>query len=183
MPTNQNAYNTRLTDEALEKRFRDTFKSQSGAELVDDLYASGVIIPVVDFTAAAEGSFLREDLQTAWDYSTNLNTISNASTTLTITPGFWKMDLNLAYNSDATRQGLIKISDGLSFKLVWKFSNDSIATPADNDVVVQDSFIIYVRSGDTVTGEASGGVQMNVWYRPIADVYGNFIQPNGFTSS
>ena len=78
MPTNQNAYNSRVTDESLEKKFRDTFKSQGGAELVDDLYASGVIVPVVDFTAAAQGSELRSDLQSAWDFATSSTSIVNS---------------------------------------------------------------------------------------------------------
>ena len=84
MPTNQNAYNSRVTSEALEKKFRDSFTSQGGAELVDDLYASGVIVPVVDFTAAAEGSALRSDLQVAWDFSTGHNRINTTTTTTII---------------------------------------------------------------------------------------------------
>ena len=39
MPTNENTYNSRVTSEALEKKYRDVFPSQGGAELVDDLYA------------------------------------------------------------------------------------------------------------------------------------------------
>ena len=88
-------YNARVTTEALEKKFRDTFPSQAGAELVDDLYASGVIQPIVDFTAAAQGSELPEYLQTALDFATRTEfRVGNGTTDLTSTPGFYVLYLN-----------------------------------------------------------------------------------------
>jgi hypothetical protein len=124
MPTQQTTYNSRLTDEALEKKFRDTFKSQGGAELVDDLYASGVIVPIVDFTAAAQGSELRPDLQTAWDFATGHNTVSNASTNVITTPGFWKVDLNLVGFSvvSSAMAANVRIDDGVSSKVIWEYN-------------------------------------------------------------
>ena len=91
MPTQATTYNSRVTDEALEKRFRDTFRSQGGAELVDDLYAQGVIVPVVDFTAAATGQQLSQNLQTAWDFSTGFNQVINTSTTIINNAGFGRL--------------------------------------------------------------------------------------------
>ena len=82
----QRTYNARVTTEALEKKFRDTFPSQVGAELVDDLYASGVIVPTVDFTAAAQGSELRSDLQTAWDFATGYSAVNNANVDIVTNP-------------------------------------------------------------------------------------------------
>ena len=109
MPTQATTYNSRVTDEALEKKFRDTFKSQGGAELVDDLYASGVIMPIVDFTAAAQGSELRSDLQTSWDFSTGNAVISATNNDIVTTPGFWKVDL-IASTNDAARASVTTIA-------------------------------------------------------------------------
>ena len=96
-------YNARVTTETLEKKFRDTFPSQAGAELVDDLYASGVIVPVVDFTAAAEGSELRADLQTSTDFATgHVELGSNASNTFVSTPGFWNVDIIAGITGSST---------------------------------------------------------------------------------
>lgn len=189
MPTNQNAYNSRVTDEALEKRFRDTFRSQGGAELVDDLYASGVIVPVVDFTAAAQGTTLDENLQTAWDFSTGLTTVT-ASTPQTIitTSGFWQIDLILSgyvvFGSAGTFIASVDIFDGTTFKPVWElnpaFAANSFAS------VLEDKFVVYLRSGDSLrakTGTASTDQKLTLWYRQIADVSGNLINPTGFTSS
>ena len=129
MPTNQNAYNSRVTDEALEKKFRDTFKSQGGAELVDDLYASGVIVPVVDFTAAAQGSELRSDLQTAWDFATGHATVSNATSFLITTPGFWRIHVNAFFvsSSSAAATGNMYITDGATNKPIWEL-NENVAS-------------------------------------------------------
>ena len=184
MPTQSTTYNTRLTDETLEKRFRDTFRSQGGAELVDDLYASGVIVPVVDFTAAAEGSALRSDLQTAWDFSTGHSTIKNTNTTLVSTPGFWKVGLTVVTNGSGTlRTASINLTDGLSTRPVWEI-NTVDPTGGPDWETFSAEFVVYLRSGDSLTG-TTGDVftNLDVWYRQIADVSGNFTNPTGFTSS
>ena len=98
MPTQSTTYNSRVTDEALEKRFRDTFKAQGGAELVDDLYAQGVIVPVVDFTAAATGQQLAQNLQTAWDFSTGNGSADNATTAFISNSGFWLINWTINFN-------------------------------------------------------------------------------------
>lgn len=188
MPTQATTYNSRVTDEALEKKFRDTFKSQGGAELIGDLYASGVIMPVVDFTAAAQGSELRSDLQTAWDFSTASAIINGASTTtLTSTPGYYKVSL-IASTNDFARASVviiadIIINDGASDVGVWRWSTVGQAGTAPQ-AIKTEQFVVYVRSGDTLKGRtAAASETMNVWYRQIADVSGNLVNPLGFTSS
>ena len=181
MPTNQNAYNSRVTTEALEKKFRDTFPSQGGAELVDDLYASGVIVPVVDFSDAAAGSVLPESLQQAWDFATTFYEVENATTTIANTPGFWKVDLTVTYNIGFATGPNVRINDGLGTKRVWEAANNAasqIFTYSDG------KFIVYLRSGDSleaVSNQANDVIA--VWTRQIADVSGNLVNPLGFTSS
>lgn len=184
MPTNANAYNSRLTDETLEKRFRDTFRSQGGAELVDDLYASGVIVPVVDFTAAAEGSALRADLQQAWDFSTGYTQIgSGASSNLITTPGFWRISLTgAAWFAQSVPAGAnITISDGFTAKVVWEI-NENIQLSDDIDFFSHE-MTVFVRTGDTVACTTVSNFNVDVWYRQIADVSGNLVNPTGFTFS
>lgn len=188
MPTNQNAYNSRITDESLEKRFRDTFTSQGGAELVNDLYASGVIVPVVDFTAAAEGSQLPSNLQTAWDFSTGANQVTNTTTTLITTTGFWRVDVSCVWEtttSVAFPAATIQINDGTSTKFVWGVSriNESPAVQTVS-ATTDNGFIVFLRSGDSLTATSNASnCTLDVWYRQIADVSGNLTNPLGFTSS
>lgn len=183
----QRTYNARVTTEALEKKFRDTFPSQAGAELVDDLYASGVITPIVDFTAAAQGSELRSDLQMAWDKSTQNDVINGTQATLTSTPGFYKVDLICTSNdiarASATTIARVFIFDGAAQTNVWRW-NCSAQAGAGNFAVGEGQFVVYLGSGDSLIGLAGATSDtLNIWYRQIADVNGNLINPLGFVFS
>ena len=187
MPTNQNAYNSRVTDEALEKRFRDTFRSQGGAELVDDLYASGVIVPIVDFTAAATGQQLAQNLQTAWDFTTGANQVNNTTTTLITNAGFWQVDLTvtdgLQSGGGAAVRGRIFIDDGATTKNIWAISRNATTQPAGL-VFGESQFVVFLRSGDSLKAQSTTTDNtLDVWYRQIATVNGDLVNPSGFTSS
>lgn len=189
MPINANTFNSRVTSESLERKFRDVFPAQGGAELIQDLYAAGTIQPVIDFSSVAEGSVLAPNLQTAWDFSTGANQVSNATTTLVTTTGFWQVDLTF---SDADAQsggavadlrGRIFIDDGATTKTVWGISRGiGAGTPA---IAVSDgSFVVFLRSGDELKANTSAAnCVLDVWYRQIADVNGTLVNPLGFTFS
>ena len=185
MPIQTTTYNSRVTDEALEKKFRDTFKSQGGAELVDDLYAQGTIVPIVDFTAAAQGSELRSDLQTAWDFASG-NNINFAGTSNTVidTPGFWKINANMSAEitvADLTAQ--IQIRDGVSNQIIWRYSFSGASADDLESNATWDA-IIFLRSGDSLRSVCSASqIRLVIGYRQIADVYGNLVNPLGYTSS
>lgn len=185
MPTQSTTYNSRVTDEALEKRFRDTFRSQGGAELVDDLYAQGVIVPIVDFTAAATGQQLSTNLQTAWDFSTGNSTASGSSAVAITTPGFWKVwgNINALNPSSDVREFNITISDGLSSQTIW--SNRTAATATFwQDFEEIPEFVVFLRSGDSLSiTSGSGDNRIFIAYRQIATVSGDLVNPSGFTSS
>ena len=51
-----------VNSEALETQIRDLLPSQNG--FGSELQASNVITPIIDLTAAAEGTGLRSDIQT-----------------------------------------------------------------------------------------------------------------------
>jgi len=188
MPTNANTFNSRVTSEALEKKFRDTFPSQGGAELVQDLFASGVIVPVVDFTSTAEGSALRSDLQQAWDFSTGSATATVAGTTTVISnTGFWKVDLTATGYAVAGLAGsaILQINDGSSTKKVWGITTTTSGSQVEGATALEEQLIIFLRSGDSLelVLNQSNYWRVDVWYRQIADVYGNLNNPLGYTSS
>ena len=188
MPTNANGYNSRLTDEALEKRFRDTFRSQGGAELVDDLYASGVIVPVVDFTQAAEGSQLPSNLQTAWDFSTgSYQNTTSAYTTIVNTAGFWQIDLSYTgFELGPSRStAIMRLNDGSSQKNVWAYTSMAVTGVGDEyATVLENKFVVYLRPGDRLEAKCQSNVaSLDVWYRQIATSNGDLVNPSGFTSS
>lgn len=185
MPTNENTYNSRVTSEALEAKFRQVFPSQGGAELVDDLYASGVIQPVIDFSSVAEGSVLAQNLQTAWDFATghdqNISTGAVNTNNLISTPGFWLFDLNATIFSSggATVTAVIDINDGLGSKVIWEAN--SLSSTANQVTTWQnEQSVVFLRSGDTLRSTVGGNAAIDVVWRQIADVNGNLVNPLGF---
>lgn len=185
MPTQSTTYNSRVTDEALEKRFRDTFRSQGGAELVDDLYAQGVIVPIVDFTAAATGQQLAQNLQTAWDFTTGSFSREASSEQIITNAGFWQVDVAVTGDPAAgNRYGRLYLSDGLSTPVnVYYF--ELVQANLDTNVAVdRDSLVIFVNSGQSVYAESNDqDIRISGVYRQIATVSGDLVNPSGFTSS
>lgn len=185
MPINGNTFNSRVTSEALEKKFRDVFPAQGGAELVQDLYASGVITPVIDFSSVAEGSVLSQNLQTAWDFATGNQTVQNTTTALVSTPGFYKVDLTCVIDGGSVAQsfGIVYISDGLSAKNIFGFRAPT--TTAQTGISSSsDSFVVFLRAGDSMSAQSNDtNCIIDIFYRQIADVSGNLVNPLGFTFS
>ena len=58
-----------INSQELEDKIRQLLPSQGGAGAGFDLSASTQIVPVIDLTESAEGSNVREDLQTAFSHS------------------------------------------------------------------------------------------------------------------
>ena len=180
----QRTYNARVTTEALEKKFRDTFPSQAGAELVDDLYASGVIVPTVDFTAAAQGSELRSDLQSAWDASTISEEIANTTKIITSTPGFYKVFATVGYTAGtASPAANITLNDGVSNFRVWRFAIVNPGVGIDTTATSWEG-VVWVKSGSDLRANSNQtNVVLTVHARQIASSTGDLINPLGFTFS
>ena len=176
MPTNANTFNSRVTSEALEAKFRQVFPAQGGAELVQDLFASGVIQPVVDFSTVAEGSVLAPNLQTAWDFATDYQLTENTTSTLVSNAGFWRVEVT--GNWEGTGGNIrLALTDGLTSNTIWSISSISATLS-----IVDETRVVFLRSGDslTLTSTAAGVIAQANW-RQIADVNGNLVNPLGFT--
>lgn len=186
MPTNANTFNSRVTSEALEAKFRQVFPSQGGAELSQDLFASGVIQPVIDFSTVAEGSALAPNLQTAWDFSTGVSTTTAGTTNLISNTGFWKVDLTCTFritDPNPRQDAQLQIWDGSSGKTVWAIS--TLQDTVERGGVSDGDFVVFLRAGDVLRAvhSGSGYQRLDVWWRQIADVNGNLVNPLGFTFS
>ena len=143
-------------------------------------------MPVVDFSAAAEGSVLPSNLQTARDFATgNLSINSTTEQNIVGTPGFWLVDVNYVgfVTSTAGGQNYLTIRDASSNTIVWLLNNNTTAT-GSNESFSDDQFVVFLRAGDTLRGRVyNAAARLNVIYRQIADVSGNLVNPLGFTSS
>ena len=169
-----------VVSEALEAQIRNLLPSQRG--FGQDLQASNVIVPIIDLTPTAEGSSVRQDLQTALAYGSQTSfDVTNTTTNLANTAGFWRI-IGSAYSTSAqtsTNRAGFAITDGLSSKDIVKYRLDGGVT---GPVVVSFDFVVFLRSGDTLTASTAATNSSVVGsYRQIADVNGTFVNPSGFT--
>ena len=81
-----------IKSQTLEDKVNQLLPSQGGSAAGVDLSASTTIIPIVDLTESAEGSNLRQDLQTSFSFnSANTFDVNNTTTTLVNTTGFYRV--------------------------------------------------------------------------------------------
>jgi len=171
-----------VTSEALQLKLRQLLPSQQG--FGTDLTAQDTIVPIIDLTAAAEGSDVPEFLQRAWDSSTDYDQVSNGTVTLINNTGFWQVDLNCTLRyADGSKTGIIEINDGSTTNKIWQITNTS-ATESATSTTMENQFIVFLRAGDSLQGVSNSvNVIMDIWHRQVADINGTLVQPVGFTPS
>lgn len=165
-----------VTSEALQLKLRQLLPSQQG--FGTDISASDTIIPIIDLTASAEGSDVREDLQKAWDFSTGFNKVRATTTTVINNTGFWKVSLSASYSAGSATASTVVINDGSADKEVWAGATIGSGSQVVNQV---NQFVVFLRAGDSLKVIADSGDEISIWYRQIADLNGTLTSPLGFT--
>ena len=163
---------------SLEDKINQLLPSQGGAQAGVDLSASTTIIPIVDLTESAEGSNLREDLQT----SLSLNTITsfsvgNATTTLVNTTGYYRVN-GIVYAralSGTNRTATLQLTDGTTTKNIFVVNWNS--NTAESFVQSFD-LNVFLRAGDSLVAISNDGFMViNGNTRQLADINGNLTNP------
>lgn len=163
----------------LEDKINQLLPSQGGAQAGVDLSASTTIIPIVDLTESAEGSGLRQDLQSALSHTTSTTfSVLNTTTTVINTTGYYRI---FGYFSGLTAnpgpQGSIQLDDGTTVKTLVTYGQAS--GYATNETVSEDyDLIVFMPAGvsllikcTTTQGRMIGTV------RQLADISGNLVNP------
>ena len=169
-----------VTSEALQLKLRQLLPSQQG--FGTDLSASDTIIPVIDLTASAEGSDVREDLQTAIAYgSQTVFNASNSSVDIASSPGFYRVIAGIGMHSASAVDvsASIVMTDGATPKTVWKLEADD---GADYGLNANIDYVFYLDTGITLSVVSSGvNATLSGSIRQIAEHSGTLVQPVGFT--
>lgn len=169
-----------VTSEALQLKLRQLLPSQQG--FGTDLSASDTIIPVIDLTAAAEGSDVSETLQQAIAYGSQTNIASsNQTVTVANTTGFYRV-IGTAYvqfTGNLGRQAAFYMTDGVAPKLVWGFKEGTAYSPT-NSFSVDFDLVFYLPAGISLEAITSIDAVINGSVRQIADNNGTLVQPAGF---
>jgi hypothetical protein len=166
--------------EAIEEDLNSNFPSQGQGNPPLYYSLSEVVVPTYSINDVAEGTSLPEMLQTAWDFSTGHNTISNATTNIITNTGFWQYDLVISNTDGGAASSSVYIDTGLATKVIFKYSSPGVGNAANN--VMEDRGVVFLRSGDTLVASGSSAfMNMDIWYRQIADLNGNLVNPLGFS--
>ena len=97
--------------------------SQGGFQAGVDFSASTQVVPIIDLTETAEGSNVRQDLQTAFSLSNvTAFSVSNTTTTIINTTGYFRIFGDLSGRTSASNTlAKITLTDGLSSKIIKNY--------------------------------------------------------------
>ena len=123
-----------VNSEVLQTQIRDLLPSQNG--FGSELQATNVITPIIDLTAAAEGSGLPVSLQQAISFDSQTTVTANNNTqTIQNSPGFYRLDcsFSLGSNSGGDESASVQITDGLTTKDILDLHiRDNVSNPAQS---------------------------------------------------
>ena len=169
----------RVNSTTIEDKFNSLLPSQGGQGAGVDLSASTMVIPIIDLTESAEGSTLREDLQSSFSLtSANAFDINNATdTTLINTTGYWRV-YAVASMRITTGDASInfKVTDGTTTKQLVELLGHNSSTVNNQEILFD--FIVKLEAGESLLGTANySGATLAGNFRQLADVSGNLINP------
>ena len=169
-----------IKSEEIESKINQLLPSQGGFGAGVDFSASTMVIPIVDLTETAEGSGLRQDLQSSLSHgNTTSFQVSGATTTIITTTGYFRLfGVSSILSTTATqRTAEIIINDGTTDKIVYNHTMVTSPLPA---VVTSNTFdfIVFLSAGDSVIAKTlSTGAVISGSSRQLADISGNLVNP------
>lgn len=156
----------------LEDKVRNLLPSQGGLGAGLDLSASTQIVPIVDLTESAEGSNLRQDLQTSFGFNSETYNVFNTTTTIINTTGYFRI-FGRYVSSSASASGVtgkITITDGVTNKDIISYSSNVVEN------IIYD-VVIFLKAGQTCQATSGSNCFMIGTFRQIADIDGNLVDP------
>lgn len=165
-----------VTSERLQAAIRSLLPSQAGFS--EDLQAVNTIQPIIDLTTIAEGSTLPLELQTATTYVSTYEQLASGTTTLTTTPGFYRLYGVITGDGATGSFAGIRMFDGAATKNIYLVSG-TVHTASETTF----EQVFYVRAGDRLEIHSnSANYGISVTFSQIADAQGNLLDPPGYTS-
>jgi hypothetical protein len=174
-----------VTSEALQLKLRQLLPSQQG--FGTDLSASDTIIPIIDLTAAAEGSSLEPSLQQALSIDGDrFRTTTNASNQVASSIlGFVRCFGTLTFiqsDSAGTDNPNLYLFDGTTkFSLLHLTIEGAVSVQSFN--TISFDFVYFASSGTSLRFDGGSFANIALSARQLADVNGVLVYPTGFTPS
>jgi hypothetical protein len=167
-----------INSAAIESKINQLLPSQGGSGAGIDFSASTMVIPIVDLTESAEGSDVRQDLQTALSLNsiTSFN-VANTTSTILSTTGYYRIygALGCETGASPTMESKFILTDGVTSKDIWDLR---LKVGANNNLGLLYDFVVYLRAGESLqvkTNNVNAVFRGN--FRQIADINGNLVNP------
>ena len=168
-----------INSQTLEDKVRKSLPSQGGQGAGLDLSASTTIIPIIDLTESAEGSVLRQDLQSAFSFDNSTEfSVNNATTSVITNTGYWRIHgVFTTTGVDAgTTNASIQLNDGTSAKFCFGFQAGYGINPNVTIVSVPFDFLVKLNPSDSLDVSCpTGNIRCIGSVRQIADIDGNLV--------
>ena len=169
-----------VTSEALQLKLRQLLPSQQG--FGTDLSASDTIIPIIDLTSSAEGSDVRESLQTALSFGGQIPfSVNNTTSQIISGVGFWRIfGVASIKNTNGNQNAFMSLTDGATSKDIWQVAANSTSSN-DGFASTEFDFVIFLNPSDSLSGTAASESLLAGSSRQVADSNGVLVQPVGFS--
>lgn len=166
-----------INSQLIENKINQLLPSQGGFGAGVDISASSMVIPIIDLTEVAEGSTLRADLQTAFSFDNSSFRVTNATTTVINTTGFFKCVASSGtMNAGSSPNQRIELFDGSTAKILIDFGIIPNITGVSNGIIEQ--FTVCIGAGESlrvVSDQANSPILFSS--RQVADISGNLVNP------
>ena len=162
-----------IKSDNLESKVRQLLPSQGGLGAGFDLSASTQIIPIVDLTESAEGSNVRQDLQTALSFDNiTAHQVTGTTTTIINNTGYYTVTgyVNIQTSTTSAKTVDFILSDGATDKTL--FSQICRATTDVDNEIFFINFTVFISAGDSLKITADVGADFTGSSRQIADING-----------
>lgn len=168
-----------IKSQNIEDKINQLLPSQGGMGAGIDFSASTMVIPIVDLTETAEGSSLRQDLQTSFSLTASTSfSVNNSSSTIINTTGYYRIFGRVSGFIGAATNVFAQLSltDGITTKVIYKFGKGAISTAGTVTDAVD--VIVFLEAGDSVVADTNNTTLTFAGaHRQIADISGNLINP------
>ena len=156
-----------INSSAIETKINQLLPSQGGAGAGIDFSASTMIVPIVDLTESAEGSNVRQDLQTALSFNDiTAQQVINQTTTMIDTTGYYRVFGSC--NMDVGGILLFQLNDGATTK------NFNVLVGLTSGSIVNIDFVVFLGAGESlICSSEATTARFQGCTKQIADVNGN----------
>jgi len=161
-----------INSQGLEDKIRQLLPTQGGAGQNFDLSANTQIIPIIDLTESAEGSNLRQDLQTSLSLNSVTSTsVINTATTIISNTGYFRVLGSVVLDGAGTCK--ISVTDGVTTKILFQQVGSASVKDAK-----QFDLSVFLEAGHSVIAESTSAVVgMQVVTRQIATILNELVDP------